>query len=126
MHTTGSNTIEALSSSPTSSHTEYVPATSSASLAMLGPRQIAVPPTQSNQDTEDDDANMQVCCILMLKIWVLSLYPLVHKMFFTFENLNVTALTTVHLHLSVCRSDSASCINSVFVLQSFGLHFDPF
>lgn len=60
MHTTGSSSIEALSSSPTSSHTDYVPATSSANLAMLGPRQIAIPPTQSTQDTEDEDNNMQV------------------------------------------------------------------
>ncbi|EFA01249.2 nucleoprotein TPR isoform X2 [Tribolium castaneum] len=60
VHTTGSSTIEALSSSsPTSSHTDYVPATSSASPAMLGPRQVVVPPTQSSQDTEDEDANMQ-------------------------------------------------------------------
>ncbi|XP_063920607.1 nucleoprotein TPR isoform X2 [Zophobas morio] len=61
VHTTGSSTIEALSSSsPTSSHTDYVPATSSASPAMLGPRQVVVPPTQSSQDTEDEEANMQV------------------------------------------------------------------
>ncbi|CAH1106510.1 unnamed protein product [Psylliodes chrysocephalus] len=60
VHTTGSSSIEALSSSPTSSHTEYVPATSSASPAMLGPRQVAVPPTQSSQDTEDEESNMQV------------------------------------------------------------------
>ncbi|CAH1278989.1 unnamed protein product [Diabrotica balteata] len=60
VHTTGSSSIEALSSSPTSSHTEYVPATSSASPAMLGPRQVAVPPTQSSQDTEDDESSMQV------------------------------------------------------------------
>ncbi|KAJ8976054.1 hypothetical protein NQ317_009244 [Molorchus minor] len=60
VHTTGSSTIEALSSSPTSSHTDYVPATSSASPAMLGPRQVAVPPTQSSQDTEDEENNMQV------------------------------------------------------------------
>ncbi|KAJ8928669.1 hypothetical protein NQ314_018763 [Rhamnusium bicolor] len=60
VHTTGSSTIEALSSSPTSSHTDYVPATSSASAAMLGPRQVAVPPTQSSQDTEDEENNMQV------------------------------------------------------------------
>ncbi|XP_050308541.1 nucleoprotein TPR isoform X2 [Anthonomus grandis grandis] len=55
VHTTGSSSIEALSSSPTSSHTDYVPATSSAS-PMMGPRQVAVPPTQS---TEDDDSNVQ-------------------------------------------------------------------
>ncbi|XP_044260460.1 nucleoprotein TPR isoform X2 [Tribolium madens] len=61
VHTTGSSTIEALSSSsPTSSHTDYVPSTSSASAAMLGPRQVVVPPTQSSQDTEDEDANMQL------------------------------------------------------------------
>ncbi|KAJ8942930.1 hypothetical protein NQ318_003815 [Aromia moschata] len=60
VHTTGSSTIEALSSSPTSSHTDYVPATSSASPAMLGPRQVAVPPTQSSQDPEDEENNMQV------------------------------------------------------------------
>ncbi|XP_018575772.1 nucleoprotein TPR isoform X3 [Anoplophora glabripennis] len=60
VHTTGSSTIEALSSSPTSSHTDYVPATSSASAALLGPRQVAVPPTQSSQDVEDEDNNMQV------------------------------------------------------------------
>ncbi|KAJ8922301.1 hypothetical protein NQ315_004243 [Exocentrus adspersus] len=60
VHTTGSSSIEALSSSPTSSHTDYVPATSSASPAMLGPRQVAVPPTQSSQDAEDEDSNMQV------------------------------------------------------------------
>ncbi|XP_074025813.1 nuclear basket protein megator isoform X2 [Leptinotarsa decemlineata] len=60
VHTTGSSTIESLSSSPTSSHTDYVPATSSASSAMLGPRQVAVPPTQSSQDTEDDETSMQV------------------------------------------------------------------
>ncbi|XP_065160974.1 nucleoprotein TPR isoform X1 [Atheta coriaria] len=58
VHTTGNSGIEAMSSSPTSSHTDYVPATSSANL--LGPRQVAVPPTQSNQDNEDDDSNMQV------------------------------------------------------------------
>ncbi|CAG9856760.1 unnamed protein product [Phyllotreta striolata] len=57
VHTTGSSSIEALSSSPTSSHTEYVPATSSASPAMLGPRQVAVPPTQSSQDAEDDEGD---------------------------------------------------------------------
>ncbi|XP_056646603.1 nucleoprotein TPR isoform X2 [Diorhabda sublineata] len=55
VHTTGSSSIEALSSSPTSSHTEYVPATSSATPTMLGPRQVVVPPTQSSQDTEDDE-----------------------------------------------------------------------
>lgn len=60
VHTTGSSTIEALSSSPTSSHTDYVPATSSASPALLGPRQVAVPPTQSSQDAEDEDNSMQV------------------------------------------------------------------
>ncbi|XP_017772857.1 PREDICTED: nucleoprotein TPR isoform X2 [Nicrophorus vespilloides] len=60
VHTTGSSSIEAMSSSPTSSHTDYVPATSSASSALLGPRQVAVPPTQSNQDTEDEDTTMQV------------------------------------------------------------------
>ncbi|KAG5900656.1 hypothetical protein JTB14_005927 [Gonioctena quinquepunctata] len=60
VHTTGSSTIESLSSSPTSSHTDYVPATSSASPAMLGPRQVAVPPTQSSQDTEDDENNVPV------------------------------------------------------------------
>lgn len=27
---------------------------------MLGPRQVAVPPTQSSQDTEDDESGMQV------------------------------------------------------------------
>ncbi|CAH0546355.1 unnamed protein product [Brassicogethes aeneus] len=60
VHTTGSNTIEALSSSPTSSHTDYVPATSSASAAVhSGPRQVAVPPTQSSQDAEDDE-NVQM------------------------------------------------------------------
>ncbi|KAL1517690.1 hypothetical protein ABEB36_001425 [Hypothenemus hampei] len=57
VHTTGSSSIEALSSSPTSSHTDYVPATSSAGSSMLGPRQVAVPPTQSS---EDDDGTMQV------------------------------------------------------------------
>ncbi|XP_066254205.1 nucleoprotein TPR isoform X5 [Euwallacea similis] len=57
VHTTGTSSIEALSSSPTSSHTEYVPATSSASSAMLGARQVAVPPTQSS---EDDDNSMQI------------------------------------------------------------------
>ncbi|KAL3284423.1 hypothetical protein HHI36_018582 [Cryptolaemus montrouzieri] len=61
VHTTGSsNNIEALSSSPTSSHTDYVPATSSASSAMLGPRQVAVPPSQSSQDAEDEDNSVQV------------------------------------------------------------------
>ncbi|XP_060520751.1 nucleoprotein TPR isoform X2 [Cylas formicarius] len=60
VHTTGSGSVEALSSSPTSSHTDYVPATSSASSTMLGPRQVAVPPTQSSQDTEDDDSNIQI------------------------------------------------------------------
>ncbi|CAG9816022.1 unnamed protein product [Phaedon cochleariae] len=61
VHTTGSSTIESLSSSPTSSHTDYVPATSSASsAAMMGPRQVAVPPTQSSQDAEDDENNGQV------------------------------------------------------------------
>ncbi|XP_044766896.1 nucleoprotein TPR isoform X2 [Coccinella septempunctata] len=61
VHTTGSsNSIEALSSSPTSSHTDYVPATSSASSAMLGPRQAAVPPSQSSQDAEDEDSGVQV------------------------------------------------------------------
>ncbi|XP_019755756.1 nucleoprotein TPR-like isoform X1 [Dendroctonus ponderosae] len=57
VHTTGSSSIEALSSSPTSSHTDYVPATSSASSAIVGPRQVAVPPTQSS---EDDDNAMQI------------------------------------------------------------------
>lgn len=71
VHTTGgssgSGNIEALSSSsPTSSHTDYAPATSSASPATTlgsgssGPRQAAtVPPTQSSQDTDeaDDDAD---------------------------------------------------------------------
>lgn len=60
MHTTGSTSIEALSSSPTSSHTDYAPATSSANISLLGPRQIAVPPTQSTADTEDEDNTMQV------------------------------------------------------------------
>ncbi|XP_045464850.1 nucleoprotein TPR isoform X2 [Harmonia axyridis] len=61
VHTTGSsNSIEALSSSPTSSHTDYVPATSSASSAMLGPRQVAVPPSQSSQDAEDEEGGAQV------------------------------------------------------------------
>lgn len=61
VHTTGSSSsIEALSSSPTSSHTDYVPATSSASSAMLGPRQVAVPPSQSSQDAEDEDGAAQV------------------------------------------------------------------
>ncbi|KAI4471104.1 nucleoprotein tpr-related [Holotrichia oblita] len=60
VHTTGTSNIEALSSSPTSSHTDYAPATSSASSAMLGPRQVAVPPTQSSQDAEDEENSMQV------------------------------------------------------------------
>ncbi|XP_044737126.1 nucleoprotein TPR isoform X2 [Chrysoperla carnea] len=46
VHTTGNSSIEALSSSPTSSHTDYMPATSSASPAVQSIRQIAVPPTQ--------------------------------------------------------------------------------
>lgn len=59
VHTTGSTNIEALSSSPTSSHTDYAPATSSANISLLGPRQIAVPPTQSTADTEDEDNTIQ-------------------------------------------------------------------
>lgn len=60
VHTTGPSNIETLSSSPTSSHTEYMPATSSATPTVVGLRQVAVPPTQSTQDTEDEDNNMQV------------------------------------------------------------------
>lgn len=60
VHTTGSSNVEAMSSSPTSSHTDYAPATSSASSAQSGQRQTAVPPTQSSQDAEDEDASMQV------------------------------------------------------------------
>ncbi|KAK4876820.1 hypothetical protein RN001_009326 [Aquatica leii] len=64
VHTTGPSNIEALSSSPTSSHTEYMPATSSATPTVVGPRQVAVPPTQSTQDTEDDDTTMQLQPVL--------------------------------------------------------------
>ncbi|KAF5304003.1 hypothetical protein FQA39_LY01788 [Lamprigera yunnana] len=60
VHTTGPSNTESLSSSPTSSHTEYMPATSSATPTVVGPRQVAVPPTQSSQDTEDDETNMQL------------------------------------------------------------------
>lgn len=61
VHTTGTgNNAEAISSSPSSSHTDYAPATSSASSATHGPKQVSVPPTQSTQDTEDEDVNMQV------------------------------------------------------------------
>ncbi|KAF5305601.1 hypothetical protein FQR65_LT07681 [Abscondita terminalis] len=64
VHTTGPSNIESLSSSPTSSHTEYMPATSSATPTVVGPRQVAVPPTQSTQDTEDDDTTMQLQPVL--------------------------------------------------------------
>ncbi|KAK9892640.1 hypothetical protein WA026_021017 [Henosepilachna vigintioctopunctata] len=63
VHTTGSsNNIEALSSSPTSSHTDYVPATSSAgSSAMLSQRQAAaVPPSQSSQDADEETEGVPV------------------------------------------------------------------
>lgn len=46
VHTTGNNSIEVMSSSPTSSHTDYMPATSSASPAVAPIRQVVVPPTQ--------------------------------------------------------------------------------
>lgn len=46
VHTTGNNSIEVMSSSPTSSHTDYMPATSSASPAVVPIRQVVVPPTQ--------------------------------------------------------------------------------
>lgn len=46
VHTTGNSSIEVMSSSPTSSHTDYMPATSSASPAVAPIRQVAVPPTQ--------------------------------------------------------------------------------
>ncbi|XP_031346936.1 nucleoprotein TPR-like isoform X3 [Photinus pyralis] len=59
VHTTGPSNIESLSSSPTSSHTEYMPATSSATPTVVTPRQLAVPPTQSTQDVEDDDSTLQ-------------------------------------------------------------------
>lgn len=61
VHTTGSgNSAEAISSSPSSSHTDYAPATSSASSATHGAKQMSIPPTQSTQDTEDEDNTMQV------------------------------------------------------------------
>lgn len=62
VHTTGSgNNAEAISSSPSSSHTDYAPATSSASSATHGTKQMSIPPTQSTQeDTEDEDTTMQV------------------------------------------------------------------
>ncbi|XP_022906241.2 nucleoprotein TPR [Onthophagus taurus] len=59
VHTTGSSGIEALSSSPTSSHTDYAPATSSASSAIIGVRQVAVPPTQSSQEEDEDNVQVQ-------------------------------------------------------------------
>lgn len=65
VHTTGSSNAEAMSSSPTSSHTDYAPATSSATAIASGQRQVTVPPTQSNQDTEDEDTSVQVCLALM-------------------------------------------------------------
>lgn len=46
VHTTGNSSIEVMSSSPTSSHTDYMPATSSASPAVAPIRQVVVPPTQ--------------------------------------------------------------------------------
>lgn len=62
VHTTGSgnNNAEAISSSPSSSHTDYAPATSSASSATHGSKQISISATQSTQDTEDEDTSMQV------------------------------------------------------------------
>lgn len=59
VHTTG-NSAEAISSSPSSSHTDYAPATSSASSGTHTSKQMSIPPTQSTQDTEDEDATMQV------------------------------------------------------------------
>ncbi|XP_075224314.1 nuclear basket protein megator isoform X2 [Lycorma delicatula] len=52
---TSTGVAEALSSSPTSSHTDYMPATSSA----LTFRQATVPPTQSTQDMDAETESQQ-------------------------------------------------------------------
>jgi hypothetical protein len=54
VHTTGSASsasVEVLSSSPTSSHTDYMPATSSAGPSVGSIRQVAVQPTQQTTAT---------------------------------------------------------------------------
>ncbi|GLV34014.1 Megator [Carabus blaptoides fortunei] len=134
VHTTGNSSIEVMSSSPTSSHTDYMPATSSASPAVAPIRQVAVPPTQqatigmssredppsaaeSTQDMESETENQQPVMQQQQQQAVAMVLPRVEQQSSSSQTQNVEQSTSTSVAV-VASSQQASSSNTVTTTQA--------